>query len=182
VRETPEELDRLQALLDTSHARAGAHLRAIITDERTLTARELAGLMTGMRTLALATVSTAGEPRVSGVDGHLLHGRWVFTTAGVALKARHLRARPATSAAYLEGDDLGVFTHGRAEFLSGDHPDFGEVEAHLTAHYGSSPSSWDENIAYCRIEPEWMVGYAFRRSALLAARGVPEEPRAAAPG
>ena len=177
MKETSAELDALQALLDRSHAGGGAHLRAIITDERTLSARELTGLLTGMRTLAVATVTAAGEPRVSGLDGHLLHGRWVFTTDGTAHKARHLRARPATSAAYLEGDDLGVFTHGHVEFLDTGHPDREEVEAHLTAHYGSSPSSWAEDIVYCRIEPTWMVGYAFKRSELLAARGVPEDPR-----
>ena len=175
--ETPADLDRLQSLLDRSHAGAGDHLRGIITDERTLSARELVGLLTGMRTLAVATVTAAGEPRISGLDGHLLHGRWVFTTSGSAHKAHHLRERPATSAAYLEGDDLGVFTHGHVEFLGPDHPDRAEVEAHLTAHYGSSPSSWGEDIVYCRVEPTWMVGYAFQRSALLAARGVPEDAR-----
>ena len=175
--ETAEELGRLQGLLDRSHAAAGAHLRGIIRDERTLSARELAGLMTGMRTLAVATVTASAEPRISGLDGHFLHGRWVFTTSAEAWKARHLRVRPATSAAYLEGDDLGVFTHGSAEFLGPGHPDLDEVEAHLTAHYGSSPSTWGEDIVYCRIEPTWMVGYAFRRSELLAARGVPEDLR-----
>ena len=177
MKESPEELDLLQGVLDRSHEGAGAHLRAIISDERTLTARELVGLMTGMRTLALATVSAAGEPRVSGVDGHLLHGRWVFTTSGSAVKARHLRSRPATSAAYIEGDDLAVYTHGRVELLGPDHPDLPEIEAHLTAHYGSSPSSWGDDIVYCRIEPTWMVGYAFRRSELLSERGVAEDLR-----
>ena len=176
--ETPADLDRLQALLDRSHDGAGSHLRDIIRDERTLSARELTALLTGMRTLAVATVTAAGEPRVSGLDGHLLHGRWVFTTSGAAWKARHLRARPATSAAYLEGDDLGVFTHGQVEFLDAGHAERAEVEAHLTAHYGSSPSTWGDDIVYCRIEPTWMVGYAFNRRELLAARGVPEDVRA----
>jgi hypothetical protein len=38
VRETPEEIDRLQRLLDRSAAAAGAHLRDIITDDRRLSA------------------------------------------------------------------------------------------------------------------------------------------------
>lgn len=177
VYETGEELEALQRLLDRSHAGANIHLRAIINDERTLSASEIVGLMTGMRTLSVATVTAGGEPRVSGVDGHLLHGRWVFTTAGVATKAVHLRARPGVSAAYIEGDDLGVYTHGRAEFLTTQHPDFDAIEQHLVAHYGSSPSSWDENIAYLRIRPTWMIGYAFKREELLAERGVRPAPR-----
>ena len=106
-----------------------------------------------MRTLAVSTVTAAGEPRVSGVDGHFWHGRWVFTTSGTAAKARHLRARPAVSAAHLVGDDLGVFCHGRAQFLTPEDPDWAPIEAHLTAHYGSSPSSWDADIVYVRIAP-----------------------------
>ena len=86
--------------------------------------------------------------------------------------ARHLRARPAVSAAHLVGDDLGVFCHGRAQFLTPEDPDWAPIEAHLTAHYGSSPSSWDADIVYVRIAPHWMVGYAGDKAALLArARG-----------
>jgi hypothetical protein len=172
VYETEAELADLQQLLDASHTRANVHLRAIITPERTLAASEITGLMTGMRTLSVATVTASGEPRVSGVDGHLLHGRWVFTTAGAATKAVHLRRRPGVSAAYIEGDDLAVYTHGQAEFLTTLDPDFDSVEQHLVAHYGSSPSSWDADIAYCRIRPTWMIGYAFKRAELLTARGV----------
>ena len=36
--ETPEEIDRLQQLLDRSAAGAGPHMRGIITDERRLSA------------------------------------------------------------------------------------------------------------------------------------------------
>lgn len=170
--ETQSEVAELQRLVDASHSRANAHLRAIITDERALSAAEIVALMTGMRTLSVATVTAGGEPRISGVDGHLLHARWVFTTAGVAAKSRHLGRRPAVSAAYIEGDDLAVYTHGQAERLTPDHPDFEPVEEHLVAHYGSSPSTWDEDIAYWRIRPTWVLGYAFRRAELLAARGV----------
>jgi hypothetical protein len=126
-----------------------------------------------MRTLAVSTVTASGEPRVSGVDGHLLHGRWVFATSGSAAKARHLRARPAVSAAHLAGDDLGVFCHGRVEFLTPEHPDRPPIDAHLTAHYGSSPSTWDPDIVYLRIDPHWMVGYAGDKATLLA-RARPE--------
>ena len=112
-----------------------------------------------MRTLALATVSRGGRPRVSGVDGHLLRGRWVFTTSGTSVKAADMRSRPSVSAAYLEGDSFGVFTHGTVEVLGVDHPDRGWIEEHLTAHYGVSPSTWGPDIFYGRIQPAWMVGF-----------------------
>jgi hypothetical protein len=174
VYESEAELAALDALLSRSLRGSGNHLRSIVTEgERTLDASETATILTGMRTLALATVTGSGEPRISGVDGHFLHGRWVFTTSGDAVKVRHMRARPAVSAAHMVGDDLGIFVHGRVEELSPDHPDFAAIEEHLVAHYGSSPSSWGPDIVYAWIQPHWMVAYAFAKHRLLAEANPP---------
>lgn len=160
MHETTADLARLQRLLDTSQARASDHLRSIVrTPERTMRAAELVGRLQGMHTLALSTVSAGGRPRISAVDGHLLRGRWVFTTSAAARKARDLEARPAASAAYVEGQDIGVFTHGDVERLEADHPDRGWVEAYLTGFYGTSPSTWGDEIVYLRLVPRWMVGF-----------------------
>lgn len=118
MRETPEELNELQVLLDASLSRSTAHLRSIINAERTLTAEQLTQVLTGMCTLALSTVTAKGEPRISGADGHFLHGKWHFGTARGAAKARHLATRPAASVAHMRGEDLGVFTHGNVEILN----------------------------------------------------------------
>jgi hypothetical protein len=173
MRETKAELDELQGLLDASHRDSTEHLRGIIDDGRTLTAREIAGLMTGMRILSLATVTQGGEPRISAVDGHFLRARWIFSTSGAAAKARHLRARNAASAAHVDGEEVAIFTHGRVAFLEPGSPMFEATVAHLTEHYGSSPLSWGPDIVICRVEPTWMVGYAFRRDELLNDRNVP---------
>jgi Pyridoxamine 5'-phosphate oxidase len=169
MHETPEEIDALQRLLDASHGRSTDHLRGIIHGDRILSAGDLHKVLTGMRVLSAATVTATGEPRISAVDGHFLHGRWVFTTAASAAKARHLRARPAISVAYVDGERIGVFTHGEAEFIDEGHPDRSVVDEHLIAHYGSSPASWGDDVVFCRVRPGWMVGYAFDRAAVLAA-------------
>jgi hypothetical protein len=160
VRAEPADLTWLQDLLDRSLAGASEHLRSIVRPGRTVAAEPLAARLTGMRTLALSTVSAAGRPRISGVDGHFLRGHWVFTTSGSSVKAADLRSRPAVSAAYLEGDVFGVFTHGTAEFIGTGHPDRPWIEAHLTEHYGASPSTWGPDIVYLRIEPTWMVSFS----------------------
>lgn len=166
--ETDAEIEQLQALLDESLPRSSEHLRSIIKPgERTLTARQLTGVLTGMCTLALATVTAKGEPRISAVDGHFLHGRWVFSTDGSAVKARHLRVRPAASVAHIRGDDLGVFAHGDVEFLAQGQPDWKEVDDYLTGHYGSSPQTWGDDIVYMRLQPHWMVTYGFNPAKLL---------------
>jgi len=169
--ETSDEIDDLQALLDRSHAKATGHLRGIITDDRTLSAEQLVALLTGMKVLAVATVTSAGEPRISALDGHFLHGTWTFSTDGSAAKARHLERRPAVSVAHIDGEELALFSHGYAEPMP-PGPERDEVDAHWTAHYGSSPWSWGADIRMYRLRMTWAVAYAFKREELLRARGV----------
>ena len=153
MHETPEELAALQALLDASLARSTAHLRMIVT-ERTLSAEQLVERLTGMCTLALATVTARGEPRISGADGHFLHGRWHFGTAPDAAKARHLAARPAASVAHMRGEELGVFAHGTVEVLEP-----GEL-GHFRSFYGEDAFDWETGVVYYRLQPHWMTVYA----------------------
>jgi hypothetical protein len=96
MKEGPADMSELQQLLDRSLAGASEHMRSIIRADRAVPAPDLVQRLTGMRTLALSTVSAAGRPRVSAVDGHLLRGRWVFTTSGSSVKASDMRttARP----------------------------------------------------------------------------------------
>ncbi|MCP3805036.1 pyridoxamine 5'-phosphate oxidase family protein [Allokutzneria sp. A3M-2-11 16] len=164
MRETPEDLKELQALLDASLARSTSHLRSIITAESTLTAERLTGILTGMCTLALSTVTAKGEPRISGVDGHFLRGKWHFGTARTAAKARHLSARPAVSAAHMRGEELGVFTHGTAEVLNPEggeqSADWPELLAYLKDFYGEDGFDWEKDVVYFRLHPHWMTVYA----------------------
>lgn len=162
--ETEAELDELQALLDRSLSQSTAHLQSIVVaGERTLTARQLVRVVTGMSTLAISTVTATGEPRISGIDGHFLHGRWVFGTARSAAKAKHLEARPSVSVAHMRGEELGVFTHGTVETLNPadgpDDPEWAGIVEHLTGHYGESPLGWGD-VVYYRLRPHWMVAYA----------------------
>lgn len=164
MHETPEELKDLQALLDASLSRSTPHLRSIINGERTLTAEQLTQVLAGMSTLALSTVTAGGEPRISGVDGHFLHGKWHFGTARGAAKARHLAARPAISAAHLRGEDLGVFTHGRAETINPQDgepaADWPDLLAYFKDFYGDDAFDWDNDVVYYRLQPHWMTVYA----------------------
>ncbi|GAB1689016.1 pyridoxamine 5'-phosphate oxidase family protein [Krasilnikovia sp. M28-CT-15] len=170
--ETADELADLQRLLDASHTTSTEHLRGIIDADRRLTAHDLAALLTGMRVLSVATVTAAGEPRISALDGHFLHATWTFSTSATAAKARHLQARPAVSVAHIDGEEMAVFSHGRVEVMSPQDPRWGETIDHWTAHYGSSPLSWGDEIRMYRLRPHWMVGYAFKRTELLASRGI----------
>lgn len=164
MRETSDELGDLQALLDESLSRSTSHLRSIIDRKTTATAEQLVEVLTGMCVLTLATVTAGGEPRVSAVDGHFLHGKWHFGTARSAAKARHLAARPAASLAHVRGEELGVFTHGRVEILNprGGEPatDWPELLDYFMSFYGADAFDWDNDVVYFRLHPQWMTVYA----------------------
>lgn len=172
MRESESELRELQALLDQSRASATAHLRGIIDDERALGAVDIAGLLTGMKVVAMATVTATGEPRISALDGHFLHGTWTFSTSGTAAKARHLESRPAVSVAHIDHESFAVFAHGGAVRISSGNPEWEDTLDHWTTHYGASPLSWGEDVRLYRLQPTWMVGYAWKRTELLAANGL----------
>ena len=163
MHEAAKELAELQSLLDASLSRSTAHLRSIVA-ERTLTADQLSQVLTGMCTLAVSTVTMKGEPRISGADGHFLHGKWHFGTARSAAKARHLAARPAASVAHMRGEDLGVFTHGTVQLLNpadGEPAaDWPELLAYFQDFYGDEAFDWQNEVSYYRLEPQWMTVYA----------------------
>ena len=92
--------------------------------------RDIAALLTGMKVISAATVTAQGEPRISAMDGHFLHGTWTFSTSRTSAKARHLARRPAVSIAHVDGEALAVFSHGHVVELAGD--ELAAVDAHWT--------------------------------------------------
>lgn len=175
--ETDAELEQMQALLDSSLPRSTEHLQSIITPgERTLTASQLSAVCAGMCTMAVATVTAKGEPRISAVDGHLLHGSWYFSTARGAAKAIHLTARPGVSLAYIRGEEIGVFVHGTAQPMNPvggpDDDDWPDLLQYMTDYYGSSPLSWGD-VVYYRLLANWMVVFASDPAKLMSSLGRP---------
>jgi general stress protein 26 len=164
--ETDDDYDVLDALLDRSFATAGGHLTGIISYERRLSARDLGRYLVGIRHFVVATVTKAGEPRCSAVDGLFLHGRLWFSTSGDAVKAVHLEHRAAISAAHVVGDDVGVFLHGHARVLRGGPGEVDAIRHYWTEIYGASPEEWVDtphDARYVEIVPSSMFTYAFNR-------------------
>jgi len=160
MRETSAEIGALQVLLDRSVAGGSRQLRDIVTPHRRLNARQLVVELVGMKVLVVATVTAAGEPRTSCLDGHFLNGQWLFSTDASAIKARHLKVRPACSATHVDGERYAVFTHGHADYIDAGHPAFAGSVDYFTEFYGSSPLEWGPHIVFFRLRPTWMVAYA----------------------
>ena len=114
MHETPADLTALQDLLDHSYATAGRHLLSIITAQRRLRADQVADHLTGMRLLALATVTADGRPIIGPVDGIFFRGAFHFGSSPDSVRFRHINNRPHVSATHLPGEELSVTVHGRA--------------------------------------------------------------------
>jgi Pyridoxamine 5'-phosphate oxidase len=160
MHETPEELNRLQQMLDASTAAAGPHLRSIGGDENRLSAPELCRTLQGMRLLVLATVTADGRPLTGPVDGYFIHGTFWFSSARNSVRMHHLASRPAVSTTHLPGDELSVTVHGRAELFDVLDPAFGVLREEMLAFYlpkqGTAFETWldDQNPIGARIVPE----------------------------
>lgn len=158
MNETSQEIEALQLLLDRSGAGRRRHLTDIVEPQRRLSARQLCADLQGVVVLNIATVTRHGEPRLSAVDGHFLHGHWYFSTSAEALKARHLARHPAVSVGYTPRDGYGVWAHGVAVPLAGD--EFARLDRYLSSVYGQPLSDMADEIAIYRVDAEWMLGFA----------------------
>jgi nitroimidazol reductase NimA-like FMN-containing flavoprotein (pyridoxamine 5'-phosphate oxidase superfamily) len=164
VRETAADLAALQALLDRSYAAAGEHLRRIHTPERRLTAEQLVERLTGMRLLALATVTADGRPIVGPVDGIFLRGAFHFGSSPDSVRCRHIRARPHVSATHLPGEELAVTVHGRAVPVDVQAAEGAELRRTLleiyVPRYGAEWERFlDAGPVYARIEAARMFTF-----------------------
>jgi nitroimidazol reductase NimA-like FMN-containing flavoprotein (pyridoxamine 5'-phosphate oxidase superfamily) len=163
MNETAADLARLQELLDRSHRDAGSHLRSVITDERRLSAEEVAARLTGVRLLVLATVTADGRPLTGPVDGIFHRGAFHFGTSPDSVRARHFRRRPQVSATHLPGEELAVTVHGRAVLLdlaSEEQAGFRQTLIDIyVPRYGPEWGRILDGATYARIDPERMFTF-----------------------
>jgi nitroimidazol reductase NimA-like FMN-containing flavoprotein (pyridoxamine 5'-phosphate oxidase superfamily) len=164
MNETPADLAALDDLLAGSYASAGPHLLRIHTPERRLTAEQIAERLTGMRLLALATVTADGRPLVGPVDGIFLRGAFHFGSAPDSIRFRHIRARPQVSATHLPGEELAVTVHGRAVPVDVRAEAGAELrQALLDVYVPRYGAEWEEFLdsgpVYARIEAERMFAF-----------------------
>lgn len=162
--ETRGDLIALQGMLDRSYATAGSHLRSIITPDRRVRAEELVDRLSGMRLLALATVTADGRPIVSPVDGIFYRGSFHFGSSADSVRFRHIRARPHVSATHVPREEFAVTVHGRARPVDiGADGDDGLRRTLLEIYVPRYGSEWEEFLdsgpVYARIDAERMYTF-----------------------
>jgi nitroimidazol reductase NimA-like FMN-containing flavoprotein (pyridoxamine 5'-phosphate oxidase superfamily) len=166
VHETGADLAALQELIDRSYASAGAHLLRIHTPERRRNAEQVAEQLTGMRLLALATVSADGRPVVGPVDGVFYRGAFHFGSAPDSVRFRHIAQRPPVSATHLPGEELAVTVHGRAVPIDiASEAEAGFRQALLDIYVPRYGPQWetdflDSGPMYARIDADRMFTFS----------------------
>lgn len=151
----------MQSLLDASYADAGGHVHATIPSERRLTAEQLVERVEGMRIMVVATVTADGRPLTGPVDAFVIHGAIWFSSSPSSTKVRHLRARPACSATYVDGIRTVLIAHGDVRFT--DPRAHGDVFDLLLGQYPDF-EEWAPT-EYCVLEPRKLFAASFDTSA-----------------
>lgn len=161
MRESADDLERLQRLLDDGVERASPFLRSSFQlPERSLDAGSLSAHLDGSLTVALATVTARGEPRVAPINAFFLRGAFYVPTVAESARARHLARRPAASLTYFEGTSLAVIAHGRVEIIAAEHPAFDELDRTQVSLGGQSPREWRGRAVYLHLVAGSLFTYA----------------------
>jgi nitroimidazol reductase NimA-like FMN-containing flavoprotein (pyridoxamine 5'-phosphate oxidase superfamily) len=165
MQESRADISELQALLDRSYAAGGAHLLRIHTPERRLSAEQVVERLTGMRLLALATVTADARPIVGPVDGIFYKGAFYFGSAPDSLRFRHIRQRPQVSATHLPGEELAVTVHGRAVPVDVQAQEGAGIRrALLDLYVPRYGPEWEEFLdsgpVYARIDADRMLTFS----------------------
>jgi len=159
MRETQGDIERLQALLNSSFERAGAFLRrSFQMPEHSLTAEALVDCWQDVQTVALATVTMRGEPRLAPIGSLLYRGEIYLPTVATAARTRHIMKRPAVSLTLFRENELAIIVHGYATIISPDHEDFETLESLLYASTHTKAGEWGEGV-YLHIQAEAIYTY-----------------------
>ena len=162
MQETASEIARLQAVIERSIARAGPFLRSSFEmPDHSLSAAAVIAVFADRPTVALATVTATGEPRVAPIACLLVGGVFYVPTTRTAARYRMALRQPAVSLTAFTGIDLAVIVHGRARAVGQEEPEFARIEAVELAAGGSGPRGWGQpgEGCYLAIEPETIVSF-----------------------
>jgi uncharacterized pyridoxamine 5'-phosphate oxidase family protein len=158
--ETPHDILRLQQILDRSIEHAGAFIReSFEMPGHSLSARQLVHFWQGLQTVAFATVTAHGEPRVAPIGALLLRGQFAIPTVAAAVRTKHVQRQPAISFTLYQENGLAVIVHGQAVIIRPDHPIFAEFEAFQREVSRTSVLNWGEGV-FLLVNPRTIYTYA----------------------
>lgn len=174
MRETDEDLEQLQALLDVSFDRSGEHLRSAFGQEHRLSAASLVDRLPGLFEMHFAVIAADGAPLVAPVDGFVLRGKICLGLPAPSVRARLVRRDPRVSASF-NADDVAFIAHGTFVEVDEAHPMvelFDRTSRELyVAQYGEWFNDWLDHKT--EVQGRGVTGYIEPR--LLFAKGATPE-------
>jgi hypothetical protein len=139
---------------------AGEYLRkSFRMPKHSLSAKQLVRHLQGNKTVALATTTAQGEPRVAPIGSIFWRGQFHIPSVATAARAKHIAARPAISLS-LDDDDVAIIVHGHGDILKPDYPAFAELDGILKREIGESVKDWGDGV-YIRVIAERMFTFAY---------------------
>src|SRR5579884_502362 len=147
MKETPEDIQRLQEILHTSIEQAGDFLRrSFQMPTHSLSAAQLVHYLQGVPTVALATTTARGEPRVAPIGAIFYRGHFYIPTVANAARTKHVLKRPSVSLAHFQNNDLAIIVHGQAEIITPEHAGFSILEELQRTYTHTSVREWGDGV------------------------------------
>jgi hypothetical protein len=162
MQESEAERAALAALLAESMANAGPFVRSAFEwPEHALTLDRLLESFDGVQTVALATATATGAPRVAPIGCLLVGGVFYIPTTRTAARYRMVLKRPEVSLTRFDGNDFAIIVHGQARPLHQSDPGFARIDAALTTAGAGSPTSWGApgDGCFLAVEPRTILTY-----------------------
>jgi hypothetical protein len=141
LHETDDDIDRLQDLLDRSHARSGEHLRSAFDQANRVSATTLVERLPGIFEMHLAVVTADGAPLAAPVDGFVLRGTICIGLPERSVRARLVRRDPRVSASFVS-DTVSFIVHGTAVEVDEAHPWFDLYDRTARGLYVAQYGEW----------------------------------------
>lgn len=160
MRHSLTSLQRLQASLDTSAASAGAHLRTTFgIPDHTLSALQLAHYLATPQSVAVATVTARGEPRVAPVHAVFYDAALHIPTVNSAVRVKHVERRPAISVTHWVLNYVAITVHGTASILRPGHAHFADLDELYSAQWWREIREQDDGL-YLRVNADRIFAWA----------------------
>lgn len=162
MHETAQDMIELEELLKQSIEQAGPFLRSSFEmPEKSLSAAQLCRALDGIQTVAIATVTAKGEPRVAPIGAFLYRGHFYIPTTMESARVRHVRRRPGVSLTRFDGIDFAVIVHGDAVVCGEEDSEFETLVRIHRELTGSTVLEWGTG-AFIRVDAS--VCYTFARN------------------
>ena len=157
MKESPNDIDALQALLDASYESGGGYLKTIQQASLRLSAQEVVDHFDGACICDLATVDRGGSPYVAPIDVLFIQGKAWFSSSADSLRFKNLRVNPRVSLARTVGSKISILIHGMANIVEVSSGDHGFLHDLCIECYGKDYDSWGLwGYPWAWIEPKRM--------------------------